>query len=229
MSSKALQKADAVWVHDGGEVYLIANRIPDRRKLDRILAHECVLHHSFLEMLGDYGFAKLHSGVQTLIQNGDPVVGQLAKEVGEIYGKLDPEEETREIVALAGERCLDDAGNIKVGFGFMKEVFAGMTNWLRDHNVNVPFSNLELQGLIHKAAKRVEIERNVERGTYYGKIIKVKDGQVVQKIGRQTADVKIHDAQRLSQVPKVGEVARIAYRRGHGHVSCPEVAQAQER
>ena len=233
MSVKAKAKADGIWVHEEGEVYLIANRITNTKQLDKILAHECVLHHSLLDMLGNYGFAKLHTGIQALKNNNDPVVGQLASEIAKKYGMLDPEEETREIVALAGERCVDDDGNIKVEFGFMKQVFAGMTNWLRDHNVKVPFSNWELQGLIHRAAKRVEVERasgrTVEQGTYYGKVIDVRDGQVIQKTGRHADDVKIHDARLLSKVPVVGQIAEIEYRGGRGQVSCAEKGKSLER
>lgn len=143
-------------VHYDGRVYVIAENIFDLKQVQKVMAHECILHHSLESMLGDYGFAKLHSGIQALKEAGDPVVDQLAREVGEAYGVLSPMEETKEIVARAGEQCLDEKGSIRVGFGFMKGVFAGVVSWLRDKGLSFPFSNFELQGIIHNAGRWIE-------------------------------------------------------------------------
>lgn len=134
-----------------GHVYVVAGNVANLKQLQKVMAHECVMHHAIEEMLGDYGFSKLHSGIQKLKRNGDPVVIALAENIRSRYGVLPPEIETKEIVARAGEQCLDDKGNVKVAFGFMKSVFAGVAGWLRDHGISVPFSNLELQGVMHAA------------------------------------------------------------------------------
>lgn len=144
-----------------GHVFVIAENIVDSQQLQKVMAHECVLHHGLQEMLGDYGFSKLHSGIQALKQAGDPVVGALAKNILERYGVLPPETETKEIIARAGEQCLDGSGNVKIGFGFMKSVYAGVAGWLRDQGFKIPFTNVELQGIMHDAGKW--IQRDVER------------------------------------------------------------------
>jgi len=136
-----------------GRVYVVAENIIDLKQVQKVMAHECVLHHSLFEMLGDYGFSKLHVGIQGLKEAGDPVVTKLAGEILQRYGVLPPQDETKEIVARAGEQCLDDTGNVKVGFGFMKSVFAGVAGWLRDHGISVPFTNTELQGIMHDAGE----------------------------------------------------------------------------
>lgn len=151
---------EAPWNADGayseGKVYVVADNIADLKQLQKVMAHECVLHHGLEDMLGDYGFAKLHRGIQKLKDAGDPVVGKLAENIRGRYGELPPEIETKEIVARAGEQCLDDKGEIKVSFGFMKGVFAGIAGWLRDHGIGVPFTNLELQGIMHNAGEWVK-------------------------------------------------------------------------
>lgn len=107
-------------------------------------------------MLGDYGFSKLHSGLQKLKKSGDPVIVRLAAEVHERYGALTPEMETQEIVARAGEQYLDETGNLKIKFGPIKKTFADVVGWLRDHGIRVRFSNAELQGIMHGAGVWVQ-------------------------------------------------------------------------
>ena len=141
-------------------VYVVANNIVDLKQLQKVMAHECVLHHSLTEMLGDYGFSKLHHGLQKLKKDGDPTICSLAENIHSRYGKLPPEIETKEIVARAGELCLDDKGEVKVAFGFMKGVFAGVAGWLRDHGISIPFTNTELQGIMHNAGEWIKQDRN---------------------------------------------------------------------
>ena len=151
--------ANADGAYCDGKVYVVANNIADLKQLQKVMAHECVMHHSLEQMLGDYGFSKLHHGIQKLKKDGDPVVVALAANILSRYGVLPPEIETKEIVARAGEQCLDASGNVKVAYGFMKSVFAGVTGWLRDHGISVPFTNTELQGIMHSAGEWIKQER----------------------------------------------------------------------
>ncbi len=145
--------------HCDGHVYVVASNIKDMKQLQKVMAHECVMHHSLQEMLGNYGFAKLNHGIQTLIAKGDPVVCELAAEIKIRYGVLPAESETKEIVARAGEKCLDADGQVKIEYGFMKSVYAGAANWLRDKGFKIPFTNTELQGIMHDAGKWIERDR----------------------------------------------------------------------
>ncbi|RWA45609.1 hypothetical protein AU476_00835 [Cupriavidus sp. UYMSc13B] len=138
--------------HDG-KVYVVAGNIGDMRQLQKVMAHECIMHHSLEEMLGNYGFAKLHHGIQSLKAKGDETVCALATNVRSRYGELPPDIETKEIVARAGEQCLDAQGNVRIQYGFMKGVFSGVAGWLRDHGISVPFTNVELQGILHKSGE----------------------------------------------------------------------------
>lgn len=151
------RNADGVWYDR--RVYVIAGNINDIKQLQKVIVHECVLHHSLEDMLGDYGFSKLHHGLQKLKKSGDPVIIRLAAEVHERYGVLTPEMETQEIVARAGEQYLDETGNLKIKFGYIKSAFADAVGWLRDHGIQVRFSNAELQGIMHGAGVWVRQER----------------------------------------------------------------------
>jgi len=175
-------KRHADGVYYDGRVYVVAENIVDLKQLQKVMAHECVLHHSLEEMLGEYGFAKLNSGIQALKKKGDPVIGELAADIRTRYGVLPPEQETKEIVARAGEKCLDDTGNVKIGFGFMKSVFAGVAGWLRDHGFKVPFSNTELQGIMHDAGKW--IQRDWEVMAFGSKPALRVDGAVLESLGK---------------------------------------------
>ncbi|HEY0843458.1 hypothetical protein [Methylotenera sp.] len=145
-----------------GHVYIVADNITSVGHLQKVMAHECVMHYSLQEMLGEYGFAKMSNGIQQLKADGDPIINELASVVNSRYGKLDPMEEVSEMVALAGERCVDGNGNIKIGYGFMKNIYAGIASWLRDAGVKVPFSNFELQGIMHAAGQWIRQDLNRE-------------------------------------------------------------------
>ena len=217
--------ADADGAYHDKKVYVVSNNIADLQQLQKVMAHECVLHHSLEEMLGDYGFAKLHHGVQSLKAQGDKTVTALAANIQARYGELPPETETKEIVARAGEQCLDAQGNIKVEFGFMKGVFAGVAGWIRDHGISVPFSNLELQGILHKSgewakngpdqqaglAKAANGAVKALSGLFVGRIVGIKDDVVTQKVGRGN-ETALHSMKNLSSRVKLGDLAEIMYR-----------------
>lgn len=74
-----------------------------------------------------------------------------------------------------------------------------------------------------KAASDIEIINRsqpcVTEGVYEGKILAVKDGVAVQKVGRDPDVVVRHDLKNLSRMPEVGEVVGIQYKNGRGQVS----------
>lgn len=156
--------AHADGAYCAGRVYVVAENIASVKQLQKVFAHECILHHSLVEMLGDYGFTKLHRAMQKAKDQGDTVVVALAENIRSRYGELPAEQETMEMIALAGEQCLDRDGNIRVGFGFMKSVFASVASWLRDLGFKVPFTYVELQGIMRDAGKWIEQEPEREIG-----------------------------------------------------------------
>lgn len=150
-------------VYCDGRVYVVACNVVDKRQLQKVMAHECIMHHGIEEMLGHYGFSKLHHGLQRLKTQGDPTVLSLAENIRSRYGVLPPEIETKEMVARAGEQCLDEKGDLRISFGFMKGVFSGIASWLRDHGISIPFTHVELQGIMHNAGEWIKREEPVQR------------------------------------------------------------------
>ncbi|ART61522.1 hypothetical protein CBP36_21390 (plasmid) [Acidovorax carolinensis] len=64
-------------------------------------------------------------------------------------------------------------------------------------------------------------------GLYIGPIVRVEDGRIAQKAGRDPGKLIWHDISKLQgKVPKVGEQAEINYAKGVGHIK--EREQAQE-
>lgn len=215
-----------------GQVFVVTDNVADLKQLQKVMAHECVMHHSLEEILGNYGFSKLHHGIQKLKASGDPVIGALAENIRSRYGELPPEIETKEIVARAGEQCLDEVGNVRVSFGFMKSVFAGVAKWLRDHGIAVPFTNTELQGIMHDAGewvKRAVDDKEPEHasdlltGRYSGKVLGVANGVMTQKVGRG-GEAVMHSLSNLTKPVNVGDVVDIHYQDGLGVVSGPAAA-----
>ncbi|MES2879193.1 MAG: LPD1 domain-containing protein [Pseudomonadota bacterium] len=212
-----------------GTVYVVASNVASIEQLQKVMAHECVMHHDLEEMLGDYGFSKLHTGIQALKTGGDPTICSIADDIRTRYGTLPPDQETKEIVARAGEMCLDGKGEVKVEFGFMKSVFANVAGWLRDHGMTVPFTNLELQGILHKAGQwgKQEPEQGVASGRtqlsglFSGKILSVGNGVVTQKVGRGGETV-LHSLKDLTGSVNAGEVTDILYKDGRGTVAAKE-------
>jgi hypothetical protein len=209
-----------------GKVYVVASNVSSIEQLQKVMAHECVMHHDLLEMLGDYGFSKLHAGIQTLKADGDPTICGIADDIRARYGILPADQETKEIIASAGERCLDGKGEVKIEFGFMKGVFASVAGWLRDHGITVPFTNLELQGILHKAGQWGKQEpeqamapsKTPPSGLFSGKILSVGNGVVTQRVGR-AGETVLHSLQDLTGPVNAGEVADIVYRDGRGTVA----------
>lgn len=233
----APSNADGAY-HDG-KVYVIAGAIGDMRQLQKVMAHECIMHHSLEEMLGDYGFSKLHHGIQSLKAQGDKTVCDLAENIRARYGDLPPDIETKEIVARAGEQCLDEQGQVRVQYGFMKGVYAGVAGWLRDHGIKVPFTNIELQGILHKSGEWAKNAPGIDagkavsgretplaklNGLFLGKILGVANGVATQKIGR-AGETMLHSLADLSRPVEVGELAEITYRNGKGAVREAGVGQ----
>jgi len=211
-----------------GEVYVVASNVFDVKQLQKVIAHECVMHHGLEKILGNYGFSKLHHGIQDLIADGDQKICALAEDILARYGPLSPKIQSKEIVARAGEQCLDSEGNISINFGFMKSVFAGVTDWLRDHGFTIPFTNFELQGILHTAGKWVKqepivdtevnlVESTYRSGWFSGKVLGITNGVVTQKIGRGEQTVS-HSLDNLSSPVTVGQIIDVQYKNGIGLV-----------
>ncbi|QYZ65371.1 MAG: hypothetical protein OI74_11560 [Gammaproteobacteria bacterium (ex Lamellibrachia satsuma)] len=136
---------DGVYDPTTKTAYLVADAIPSARQARVILAHEAVGHHSMEEMLGDE-FAEIQQKVQLLKQAKDKRVSEIAAEVRERYGELDPADESAEIIAVMAEKGIRN--------GLMKRVYAAIRRFLRRFSTQI-FTTTELEGMIAKAGSRL--------------------------------------------------------------------------
>lgn len=80
-----------------------------------------------------------------------------------------------------------------------------------DHEFSEAFSELN-----EKKGQQPWLGAVVDSGMHSGKILEIKDGYAIQKVGRDPDKVVKHDLAKLSRVPKVGEVEDIGYEAGRG-------------
>lgn len=159
---------DVRGLYTPGHIYIVAGAHRSgkdlRRSLARTLAHEAVAHFGLRHMLGRAGWNQLMKNVRLAIEAGNKPLTAIQAYVRETYKNKDgsyslhPDAEADEIAAKAVEDAIDADGNFKPGFGFFKEVWAKVAQFLRDLGINVTFTNAELQGML------VLSMHNMERG-----------------------------------------------------------------
>jgi len=150
--------SDVRGLYTRGHIYIVArahrNGKDLRRTIARTLAHEAVAHFGLRDMLGREGWYQLMRNIQLGIKAGNKALREIQAYVREVYTDADgnvylqPDAEADEIAARAVELAIDEQGNFRPGFGFLKSVWARVAQFLRDHGIRVSFSNAELQGML---------------------------------------------------------------------------------
>ena len=69
----------------------------------------------------------------------------------------------------------------------------------------------------------------VSEGMYSGKVLKVENGLVSQKTGRNPDQITVHHAHKLTRIPAKGEVIDICYQNGIGRVAERQLGVARGR
>ncbi|MCU9611733.1 hypothetical protein OEK97_27895, partial [Escherichia coli] len=78
---------------------------------------------------------------------------------------LSPAQEANEIAAFAVEDAIDPAtGEFKPGYGFFKQVWSKVAQFLRDIGISVKFTNAELQGMLVSSMKGLESGHRLDGG-----------------------------------------------------------------
>ncbi len=152
--------ADARGLYWRGTVYLVASAHASTGMLARTLAHESVAHYGLRKMLGDAGWYKLMTNVQLALASGNKPLNAIRAEVRKAYAdkdgvfRLGKNQEADEVAARAVENAIDAAtGEFRPGYSFLKEAYAKIAQFLRDHGIPVKFTNLELQGMLVASSK----------------------------------------------------------------------------
>jgi hypothetical protein len=133
---------EGMWL-SGRTVYLIADNLPNAKRVQEVLAHEAVGHALLEEMLGPKLMAELVRNVQNL-EKTSKLVKEIAAKVDRTQPGLSPERRAKEIVANMAER-----GMSKIGL--IQRVIQAIRNWLRDQGYTISFSDLDIIELLNFA------------------------------------------------------------------------------
>ena len=133
---------EGMWL-SGRTVYLIADNLPNERRVQEVLAHEAVGHALLEEMLGPKLMAELVRNVQNL-EKTSSLVKEIAAKVDRTQPGLSPDRRAKEIVANMAER-----GMSKIGL--IQRVIQAIRNWLRNQGYTINFSDLDIIELLYFA------------------------------------------------------------------------------
>jgi hypothetical protein len=133
---------EGMWL-SGRTVYLIADNLPNEKRVQEVLAHEAVGHALLEEMLGPKLMAELVRNVQNL-EKTSSLVKEIAAKVDRTQPGLSPERRAKEIVANMAER-----GMYKIGL--VQRVIQAIRNWLRNQGYTISFSDLDIIELLNFA------------------------------------------------------------------------------
>ena len=162
--------ADVRGMLHAGTAYVVATNNRNAADVQRTLAHEVIGHYGLWQILGEDGKREFVTNIQEALASGNKQLQALSDHVRATYVddngnfNLSKASEADEIAALAVERALDEDGNFRPGFGFLKEVWARVAEFLRELGFTVPFTNAELQGMLVAATKGLEAGQRLEGG-----------------------------------------------------------------
>lgn len=162
---------DARGLIHNGTAYVVAGNHLNRDGIARTLGHEAIGHYSLWRMLGEDGRRGFERNLQAALKFGNKPLGKIRDKVRAAYvddtGKfnLSAAEEANEIAAFAVEAAIDPAtGEFNPGFGFMKQVWAKVAEFLRSLGITVKFTNAELQGMLMSSMRGLEAGHKLDGG-----------------------------------------------------------------
>lgn len=129
-----------------GTVYILSNNINSPEDAQRVLAHEMIGHVGVENILGEALQSVLKS-IKTL-KLTNKKVRKIAEEVRQRYGKLSPEMEAKEIIAVLAEK--------KQKNSVIHKVINKLKAFLRKIGFNIDFGFTELVKLLQDSAKNLK-------------------------------------------------------------------------
>lgn len=214
--------SDARGLIHKGTAYVVAVNHLDRAGVARTLAHEAIGHYGLWKALGKEGRRQFEQNLQLALKSGNKPLTALAARVRELYvddaGKfnLSPAEEANEIAAFAVEEALDADGNFNPGFGFFKQVWAKVADFLRGLGIDVKFTNAELQGMLVSSLRGLESGQRLNGG-----------GEVMVAAARGAAPAPTSAT--VWNTPDPTRTDKIIYELQDGRIDLKRVQQAIEK
>lgn len=197
--------ADARGLVQGNQIYIVASNHVNRDWVAKTLGHEAIGHYGLWRMLGDEGTKRFNRNLQLALKSGNVPLNKLRDKVRAAYvdekGRfnLTAAEESSEIAAFAVEDAIDPAtGEFKPGFGFIKEVYAKIAEFLRSLGIDIKFTNSELHGMLVSAMRGLEAGARLDGG---GQVLvaAARDGDVASVL------LALGQNDSLYQIPRSGQ------------------------
>jgi hypothetical protein len=136
---------EGAW-YSGTTVYLVADNLPNAKRVQEVLAHEAVGHAAMEAMLGPEMMAKLVKEIQGL-EKTSSMIQKVAAQVDRTQPGLSAERRAKEIVAVMAERGLHK--------GLVQRVFQAIRNFLKKLGFTIQFSDGDVLALLRNAEKFV--------------------------------------------------------------------------
>jgi hypothetical protein len=148
------QPSDARGLYANGVGYVVAGRHKTAKEIGATLAHEVINHHGLRAMLGREKWTRLMTRIQNATAAGNKDLQALRDEVRRLYVDKDgnytltnPLLEADEIAARAIEASVDENGELKPAFAWLKWVWSEIAAFLRDIGIPMKFTTAELHGI----------------------------------------------------------------------------------
>ena len=128
----------------GNTVYLVADNLPNAKRVQEVLAHEGIGHAAMEGMLGSDLMKVLVQNVQNL-EKTSKVVQEIAARVDKTQPGLTAERRAKEIVAMMAERGMHNS--------IIQRVIKAIRGWLRDSGFTLQFSDSDIISLLQNAER----------------------------------------------------------------------------
>jgi len=136
---------EGAW-YSGNTVYLVADNLPNAKRVQEVLAHEAIGHAALEAMLGKEMMGELVKNVQNLEKTSN-LIKKISEQVDRTQPGLSPENRAKEIVAVMAERGIQN--------GLIKRVFQAIRNFLKKLGFTIEFSDSDILALLRNAEKFV--------------------------------------------------------------------------
>jgi hypothetical protein len=134
---------EGAW-YSGNTVYLVADNLPNAKRVQEVLAHEAIGHAALEAMLGKELMADLVKNVQNL-EKSSRLIKQIAVQVDRTQPGLSADRRAKEIVAVMAERGLYG--------GLVQRVIQAVRRWLKAAGFTLKFSDSDVLALLKNAEK----------------------------------------------------------------------------
>ena len=144
---------EGAW-YSGRTVWMVADNLPNAKRVQEVLAHEAIGHAAMEDMLGPELMVDLIKGVQKLEQTS-PAVQRAAAIVDRSQPDLSPGKRAKEIIAVMAEKGMHKNNQL------LQRIIQAVRTWLRGLGFTIKFSDRDVLAMLRNAEEYISKEQNV--------------------------------------------------------------------